>query len=157
MSGSQGPAHTVARRTVVTAAGGAGMCLALTACGGANEPGAAGEPAADQGTKDPGGSTGGGGDSGGKVLARTADIPEGGGKVIGDVVVTQPKAGQFKAFSAKCTHQGCSVKDVSENMINCPCHNSLFDASDGRVHKGPATTPLPPAPIVVDGDTIRLA
>ncbi|WP_338675337.1 Rieske (2Fe-2S) protein [Streptomyces sp. SCSIO 30461] len=157
MSGTQGPAHTVARRTVVTAAGGAGMCLALAACGGSNESGAAGEPAADQSAKDPAGSTGGGSGGGGKALAKTTDIPEGGGKVIGDVVVTQPKAGEFKAFSAKCTHQGCSVKGVSDNMINCPCHNSLFDASDGTVHKGPATTPLPATPIVVDGDTIRLA
>ncbi|MEU2157035.1 Rieske (2Fe-2S) protein [Streptomyces sp. NPDC019396] len=154
MSGTQGPAHPVTRRTAVAAAGGAGLCLALTACGGSNESGAAGEPAASTATKDPGGATGGGG---GKVIARTADIPEGGGKVIGDVVVTQPKAGEFKAFSAKCTHQGCAVKNVSENMINCPCHNSMFDASDGSVHKGPATSPLPSAAIVVEGDSIRLA
>ena len=52
---------------------------------------------------------------GGSVIASTADIPEGGGTVFGDqkVVVTQPEAGEFKAFSAICTHQGCTVGDVT--------------------------------------------
>ncbi|MGW3625147.1 Rieske (2Fe-2S) protein [Streptomyces sp. NPDC000880] len=139
MTGSQGPSRTVTRRTVVAAVGGAGLTVALTACGGSDD---GGQKAA--------------GDAG-KVLAKTADIPEGGGKVIGDVVVTQPKAGEFKAFSSKCTHQGCAVKDVANGVINCPCHGSLFNAADGSVKQGPATSPLPPASITVDGDTIKLA
>jgi Rieske Fe-S protein len=160
MTGTQGPARTVARRTVFTAAGGAGLAAALTACGGSE--------GSDSGTVSPadGGSTGGStggttggttGGSGGKVIASVADIPEGGGKVIGDIVVTQPTAGEFKAFSSKCTHQGCAVKSVADGMINCPCHNSNFDAGDGSVKSGPATTPLPAASIVVEGDSIKLA
>ncbi|MDQ0944975.1 Rieske (2Fe-2S) protein [Streptomyces sp. V1I1] len=146
MTGSQVPSRTVTRRTVVAAVGGAGLTVALTACGGSDD---GGQKVAD--------TPAGGAGAGGKVLAKTADIPEGGGKVIGDVVVTQPKAGEFKAFSSKCTHQGCAVKDVADGIINCPCHNSQFSAADGSVKKGPATSPLPPASITVDGDSIKLA
>ncbi|MFD7445871.1 Rieske (2Fe-2S) protein [Streptomyces sp. NPDC059909] len=157
MTGTQGPARKVARRTVVAAAGGAGLAAALTACGGSESSGTVGEQPAGSGgtTGGSGGTTGGGG--GGKVLAKTADIPEGGGVVVGDVVVTQPKAGEFKAFSSKCTHQGCAVKNVTGGEIICPCHNSKFDATDGSVKAGPATTGLPAASIVVEGDSIKLA
>ncbi|MFF7202977.1 MULTISPECIES: Rieske (2Fe-2S) protein [unclassified Streptomyces] len=151
MTGSQGPSRTIARRTVVAAAGGAGLAVALTACGGSDDGGGSvSEQPGDGGT----GSTGG---TGGKVIATTADIPEGGGKVVGDVVITQPRAGEFKAFSSKCTHQGCAVKDVADGVITCPCHQSKFDATDGSVKAGPATTPLPPADITVDGNSIKLA
>ncbi|SDM42123.1 Rieske (2Fe-2S) protein [Streptomyces wuyuanensis] len=160
MTGTQGPARAVARRTVFTAAGGAGLAAALTACGGSESSGSGTVTPADGGST--GGSTGGTtggttGGSGGKVIASIADIPEGGGKVIGDIVVTQPTAGEFKAFSSKCTHQGCAVKSVADGIINCPCHNSNFDAGDGSVKSGPATTPLPAAAIVVEGGSIKLA
>ncbi|WP_326648466.1 MULTISPECIES: Rieske (2Fe-2S) protein [unclassified Streptomyces] len=149
MTGSQGPARIVARRTVVAAVGGAGLAVALTACGGSDDGGQT------VGAQPAGGDAG--GDAVGKVLAKTTDIPEGGGKVIGNVVVTQPKPGEFKAFSSKCTHQGCAVKDVSNGVIHCPCHGSQFDASDGSVKTGPATTALPTASITVDGGSIKLA
>ncbi len=97
--------------------------------------------------------------SDGTVLAKTADIPEGGGKVFADqgVVVTQPTAGTYKAFSSKCTHQGCAVKGIADGVITCPCHNSQFSATDGSVKKGPATQALAAAKITVDGDSIKLA
>ncbi|MGW2015326.1 Rieske (2Fe-2S) protein [Streptomyces sp. NPDC001927] len=137
----------VARRTVVAAASGAGLVAALTACGGG-------------GTNDKG--SGGGADApqeAGAALAKTADIPVGGGKVLDGqgVVITQPKAGEFKAFSSKCTHQGCAVSGVADGVITCPCHQSKFDASDGSVKGGPATAPLPPTPIKLEGDSITLA
>ncbi|MEV4919574.1 Rieske (2Fe-2S) protein [Streptomyces tirandamycinicus] len=161
MTGTQGPSRTtVARRTVFTAAGGAGLAAALTACGGSEGADSGTASPADGGTTagSTGGTTGGTtGGGGGKVIAGVADIPEGGGKVIGDIVVTQPRAGEFRAFSSKCTHQGCAVKNVADGLINCPCHNSNFDAGDGSVKSGPATAPLPPAEIVVEGDSIRLA
>jgi Rieske Fe-S protein len=93
------------------------------------------------------------------VLARTSDIPVGGGKVFPDrkVVVTQPAAGQFKAFSAVCTHQGCTVADVTGGLIECPCHGSRFHAADGTVAGGPATAPLPAERITVAGGEITLA
>ncbi|WP_020140297.1 Rieske (2Fe-2S) protein, partial [Streptomyces sp. 351MFTsu5.1] len=97
--------------------------------------------------------------SGGTALAKTSDIPEGGGTIFKDkgVVVTQPTAGQFKAFSSKCTHQGCAVGSVADGVIVCPCHNSHFSVEDGSVKKGPATQPLPAAQITVSGDSITLA
>ncbi|MEU9589123.1 Rieske (2Fe-2S) protein [Streptomyces sp. NPDC048219] len=144
-SASFHPASGPARRTVVAAAGAAGLAVALTACGGSDddassESGAAPEKAAG-------------------AVAATADIPEGGGKVLADrkIVVTQPTAGEFKAFSAICTHQGCAVKDVSDGVINCPCHNSRFSITDGSVQGGPAPEPLPAVRITVSGDSIELA
>ncbi|GAB3899304.1 hypothetical protein GCM10027612_59000 [Microbispora bryophytorum subsp. camponoti] len=99
------------------------------------------------------------GAQGGGELAKTSDIPEGGGKVFKDqdVVVTQPAAGEFKAFSATCTHQGCPVGSVSNNEIVCPCHGSRFSAKDGSVVNGPAARPLAEKKITVSGESITLA
>ncbi|MFF9375331.1 Rieske 2Fe-2S domain-containing protein [Streptomyces griseoluteus] len=130
------------RRTVIAAAGAAGLTVALAACG------------SGDGDSDTAGSG-----SAGDALARTADIPEGGGKIFKDrgVVVTQPSAGTYKAFSAKCTHQGCAVGSVADGVIVCPCHNSHFSVADGSVKQGPATAPLPEQKISVSGDEIKLA
>jgi Rieske Fe-S protein len=162
-SASFHPAAGPARRTVVAAAGAAGLTVVLAACGGSDEDassdtGAA--PSSPASEEAGGGGSGGGEDAGAPAaLAATADIPEGGGKVFPDqkVVVTQPSAGEFKAFSATCTHQGCAVKSVSDGVINCPCHNSNFSITDGSVQGGPAPKPLPAVQITVSGDSIRLA
>ncbi|MBV7700473.1 Rieske (2Fe-2S) protein [Streptomyces sp. TRM70350] len=136
-----------ARRTVMAAAGAAGLAVALTACG-------SGDDSSESGSESGAGS--GAGAGAGTVLAKTSDVPEGGGKVFGDVVVTQPTAGDYKAFSAKCTHQGCAVANVTDGVIVCPCHDSRFSATDGSVQKGPATQPLAAEQITVEGDEIRL-
>ncbi|MFD5075338.1 Rieske (2Fe-2S) protein [Streptomyces sp. NPDC058371] len=146
-----GPVSGPGRRAVVAAVGAAGIAVALTACGD--------EKKSSGSTEVSGGASGGGaGAGGGTVIAKTVDIPEGGGKLFADqgVVVTQPTAGTFQAFSSKCTHLGCAVKDISGGVINCPCHGSQFSVADGSVKKGPATKPLPAAKISVDGDSITL-
>ncbi|MFD7709130.1 Rieske (2Fe-2S) protein [Streptomyces sp. NPDC059785] len=153
-----------ARRAVVAAAGAAGLAVALAACGSDDKASdSTGTPPDVAGSSSQDGDGGsGGGDNvagGGTALAKTADIPEGGGAVFADqgVVVTQPTAGTFKAFSSKCTHAGCAVKGISDGVINCPCHGSQFSAEDGSVKKGPATKPLAERKISVDGDSIVLA
>jgi Rieske Fe-S protein len=89
---------------------------------------------------------------------KVAQIPVGGGKIfpVKSVVVTQPKAGEFKAFSSFCTHKGCTVSDVADGTINCECHGSKFDLATGRVTHGPAVQPLPSETITVIGDTITI-
>lgn len=157
ISESLHPASGPARRTVVAAVGAAGLAVALTACGSDDKASDTVNPGADGNAgKSSGGTDGGAG--GGTELAKTADIPEGGGKVFADqgVVVTQPAAGTFKAFSSKCTHQGCAVKGIADGVITCPCHGSQFSATDGSVKKGPATKALPAAAITVEGGSIKL-
>ncbi|MET9355714.1 Rieske (2Fe-2S) protein [Streptomyces sp. NPDC006617] len=162
-SASFHPAAGPARRTVVAAAGAAGLTAVLAACGGSDDDASGDSGTAPSGSPSQeagGGGSGGGENAGaGAALAATADIPEGGGKVFPDqkVVVTQPAAGDFKAFSATCTHQGCAVKSVADGLINCPCHNSSFSITDGSVQGGPAPKPLPAVQITVSGDSIRLA
>lgn len=72
------------------------------------------------------------------------DIPVGGG-VIRDaekIVATQATAGQYKAFSAVCQHQGCTVGSIEGQKIVCPCHGSAYSIVDGSVVNGPTTRPL---------------
>lgn len=134
------------RRTVLASgalgAVGALSVAALAGCGGG-------------GSASTGGS--GAGASAGQPIT-TASIPVGGGKVFPDqqVVVTQPSAGTFKAFSAVCTHAGCVVADVSRGIISCPCHGSAFDAATGAVRQGPATQPLPEKTVTVSGGTLKV-
>ncbi len=93
----------------------------------------------------------------GPILAKTRSIPVRGGKIIkGKYVITQPEKGVFRAFSAKCTHQGCTVASVSGGTINCPCHGSKFNFSTGAVAQGPAGKPLPRKRITVSKGVIRL-
>jgi Rieske Fe-S protein len=83
-------------------------------------------------------------------------VPVDGGVVLDTqkVVITQPKANDFKAFSAVCTHLGCLVNDVSGGTINCPCHGSQYSIEDGSVVSGPAPSPLPAVGIKVEGNDI---
>jgi Rieske Fe-S protein len=99
-----------------------------------------------------------GGGSAGSTSVPAASVPVGGGFVDTDklVVVTQPAAGTYKAFAAVCTHQGCTVKEVANNQIHCPCHGSIFSAQDGSVLTGPATSPLSPMTATVNGADVEV-
>ena len=93
----------------------------------------------------------------GEDLVPASDVTVGGGVILNNklVVVTQPEAGTFKAFSATCTHMGCTVGMVRDNVIVCPCHGSEFSAKDGSVVRGPASRPLPAVAIqVMDGEVV---
>ncbi len=92
------------------------------------------------------------------ALAATSQIPVGSGMIFSgpQVVVTQPSAGEFKAFSAVCTHMGCIVNQVSNGTIDCPCHGSQYSITTGDVVAGPAPKPLPAKQIKVSGGSIFL-
>jgi nitrite reductase/ring-hydroxylating ferredoxin subunit len=139
--------RTLLRGVAVTGALGASAGL-LAGCGG----GSGGEGSSA-------GSSGSGSAAAGNELGSTSQIPVGGGKIFGDqqVVVTQPAKGDFEAFSAVCTHQGCTVNQVSGGKIICPCHGSEFSIQDGSVVHGPAQQPLPAKNLTVKGGNIELA
>ena len=150
------PAAPLSRRAVVAGVGGVAAAGLLTACGGAT-PAPAPAPAAPAPaapSAEPSAAT-----SGGATLAAASSIPVGGGTVFADkdVVVTQPTAGEYKAFSATCTHQGCKVKSVADGVIVCPCHGSKFAIADGSVASGPAKSPLPAKSVSEEGGSIVLA
>jgi Rieske Fe-S protein len=84
----------------------------------------------------------------------TSQVPVGGGVVLqsgGGIVVVQPAAGTFAAYSAVCPHQGCIVGQIQEGLIVCPCHGSTFRVSDGAVVQGPAQQGLTKLPSHVSG------
>jgi len=155
MTSSQESVSAPTRRTVVAAVGAAGVAAALSACGSSDDSSSS-QPAGNADKADKADKSG----KAGKVLASTADIPVGGGKVFGDagVVVTQPKKGEFKAFTNICTHRQCPVTAVEDGTINCPCHHSKFSIEDGSAQPGsPATQPLAAKQIQVSGDSVTLA
>ena len=147
------------RRGVLRAVGVSGAAAALlAACGGGGDA-ATGDPAGSE-TATPGSESSDGGESSGAAaggaLIATADVPVGSGVILEaeKVVVTQPKAGKFKAFTAVCTHQSCTVASVKADRISCACHGSAFSAKDGSVLGGPATRPLKEIAVSVEGDQV---
>jgi Rieske Fe-S protein len=150
------------RRTVLAGVGALGATAVLTACG-SSGGGTTTSPGTGSDANDaplPAGSANPGtGDSGsaGKTLVAAADVPNGGGVIKGELVITQPSEGVFKAFSKVCTHAGCDVNKVDGGAIICPCHNSKFSIEDGSVQSGPARKPLPETQVKLDGDNIITA
>lgn len=145
-----------------------GLAGAVSACGsGGPSSSSAGTtagaaPATTGAGSAPSSASGGGGSTagaqGGSALATTSEIPVGSGKIFTSdkIVVTQPNSGDFKAFSAVCTHMGCIVSTISNGTIDCPCHGSQYSISTGAVVGGPAPSPLPAQTIKVTGSNIFL-
>ena len=145
------------RRRVLGGATATVLGLPVLAACGSDEPGTASDPTSDptSGSSEPSASAGGGA----TALAATSDVPVGGCAVFSEqkVVLTQPAAGEFKAFTSVCPHQGCTVSASSDGVIPCGCHGSEFSLEDGSVLQGPATEPLSEVAITVKGDSISLA
>jgi cytochrome b6-f complex iron-sulfur subunit len=104
-------------------------------------------------------STGGGAGSGGASagLIKLASVPVGGSASATSggqpAVVSQPTSGNVVAFSAICTHMGCTVAPAG-SQFHCPCHGSVYDAFTGKVLSGPAPAPLPSIAVKVVGDEV---
>lgn len=140
------------RRAVLVGAGAAAVAV-LGGCATYDQNAPADPPADDgEGEEDPNAET----EGPPAALAKTTDIPVGGGTIIEDakLVITQPTPGEFKCFTAVCTHQGCVVSNVKDGTINCPCHGSQFKIADGSVATGPANRPLRSVTISVEGTNI---
>jgi nitrite reductase/ring-hydroxylating ferredoxin subunit len=133
--------RSVLRGACVVCVGVAGAGV-LAACGGGS--GGSGDSGSDGGSAD--------------TPIKTSDIPVGGGKVFDGpkVVVTQPTVGEFKAFTAVCTHQRFLVGNVQGGTINCLHHGSMFNMTTGAVVGGPAPAPLAAKTVTVTGDTLTV-
>lgn len=132
----------VSRKAVLAGAGVGVAAAALAACSSGSDSSASSSSSAESSSA-----------AAGAALTKTGDVPVGSGVIVGKTVVTQPTAGEFKAFSAVCTHSGCLVNKVADGTIDCPCHGSKFSL-DGQVVNGPAKKPLEPVNITVQGESI---
>ncbi|HTU72875.1 MAG TPA: Rieske (2Fe-2S) protein [Trebonia sp.] len=152
------------RRAALAGAGLAGVAV-LAGCSSASSssPAASGGSSSAAATGTSSGASGtssgaAGGSGSGTALGSASGITVGGGKVFtaAKVVVTQPSAGEYKGFSAVCTHMQCIVDQVAGGTIDCPCHGSKFSIKDGSVVSGPAPSPLPSAPVTVSDGQVML-
>lgn len=135
------------RRTVLRSGAAAGGSLAaaalLAGCGGSSEP-TAGDTAGEETSSAP--------------LGAVSEVPVGSAVIFADqqVVVAQPTEGEYVAYSATCTHQGCQVSEVSGKEIICTCHGSHFSIEDGSVLSGPASEPLAGETVKVESGQLVL-
>jgi cytochrome b6-f complex iron-sulfur subunit len=156
---------------------GAASASVLAACGGGSESGGGSGSGSGGGSgneSNGGGGYGGnaGGDSteaagggskkakaqGGKAIAQTSAVAPGSAvqfKESGSpAVLVHLDSGDFVAYSAVCTHQGCTVA-YQKGQLACPCHGSVFDPANGaEVVAGPAPRPLPDIPVEVRGGEV---
>jgi len=157
-----------------TALGVGAACASLVACGGgASSSGGGDSGGGNSGGGGPygGGGSGGGGSDGGSKASSGGDAQAGGAAIASEsevapgsaykfkdsgnpAVLVHLKSGDFVAYSAVCTHQGCTVA-YKGGKLACPCHGSVFDPAKGaEVVAGPAPTPLPEIPVKVEGGQV---
>ena len=101
-------------------------------------------------------------DTSSRVLAGTVtELAKDGWKIFpmgsepGILIQTAP--GEFRAFSAVCTHLSCTVqRDKNSDRIWCACHNGYYDL-EGRNVAGPPPRPLTRFTVNVAGDEIYVS
>jgi cytochrome b6-f complex iron-sulfur subunit len=166
--------ETISRERFIrlgTALGVGAACASLVACGGGAGSSGGGSGGGDSGGGDSGGGNYGGGSDGGSKKSSGGDAAAGGTAIASESEVAPGSAikfkdsgkpavlvhlddGDFVAYSAVCTHQGCTVA-YQGGELACPCHGSVFDPADGAaVVTGPATRPLPEIPVKVEGGEV---
>jgi Rieske Fe-S protein len=147
----------VSRRKVLVAGTGTALGVGLlAACG--DDPEATPSAGSSSTTPAESASSGGSESGGGKALAKVSDIPVGGAVAAESsdgkpIIVSQPAAGEVVAFSAICTHKGCTVAPEATNLM-CPCHGSTYDLATGENTGGPAPKPLTEIAVKVEGDDV---
>jgi cytochrome b6-f complex iron-sulfur subunit len=76
--------------------------------------------------------------------------------VRGKFYLVRLEDGGFLAVSRKCTHLGCSVPWIENEMkFACPCHGSAFDIT-GKVIDPPAPRALDLYPIIIENKIIKV-
>jgi len=154
------------RLGTVLGVGAAGASV-LAACGGGESgSGGGGESGGGAGggedaTKSSGGKASGTAEKkapGGQEIASTSEVAPGSAVKFKDsgspAVLVHLESGDFVAYSAVCTHQGCTVA-FNNGQLACPCHGSVFDPAHGAaVVAGPAPRPLPEIPVEVRGGEV---
>jgi Rieske Fe-S protein/uncharacterized membrane protein YphA (DoxX/SURF4 family) len=67
-------------------------------------------------------------------------------------VLFKSKTGVY-AYSAVCTHEGCTVTfNSASRNLQCACHGAVFDPqSEGKALTGPTNKPLPKIKVAVEG------
>lgn len=151
----------ISRRIVFTGLGSLGIAVALAGCGAGQEAGVktpVGGPTTGTGSGK-GSATTPSSSTGSAALASTSEVPVGGGIILAEqrIVITQPTAGTFDAFSAVCTHAGNIVTSVANGTITCAFHGSTYSAATGQVTGGPAPAALSAVAIKVTGGEIFAA
>jgi Rieske Fe-S protein len=156
---STSPRPGPSRRHLIRA-GGAGLAVtgALAACGSDDDDTPDVVPGGAQDDDGSGEASGGQGAGGSGIDVPVAEVPEGGSvfRQAEHVIVTQPSAGDFRAFDATCPHEGCAVSRTDGAELVCPCHGSRFTMDSGDVVGGPAERGLTALTVQVEGDTLTV-
>jgi Rieske Fe-S protein len=95
------------------------------------------------------------------AVGKTKEFPPNSARVVRfgarPAIVVRLPAGDFRAFSAVCTHLQCTVQYRADlEAIWCACHNGRFDLA-GRNVGGPPPRPLDPLEVAVRGDDVVLS
>ena len=92
------------------------------------------------------------------AIAALDDIPVGGVKMFNyptaddPCILVRSAAGNYVAYSQKCTHLSCAVYyEKEQNRLECPCHQGFFSIADGSVLQGPPQRPLPRVALQAQG------
>jgi Rieske Fe-S protein len=88
-----------------------------------------------------------------RTIEVAGDIPVGVSFHKDVVLVNDGKS--KRAFRAKCTHLGCSIKKIEGDQLVCACHGSRFSL-DGNVINGPAKDPLEELRLIPDPENRTL-
>lgn len=139
----------ISRRGVIASAVGVSAAAALTACTPeVSNLTSSPEPESPQMTEP-------------VAVAKTTDIPVGSGKKFDvngvPILVTQPRAGEFRGFSAVCTHAGFVMSNIANSEIKCDNHGAVYSADDGSVLSGPAPRALGKVSVTVEGDDVLVS